>query len=185
VFGAATALGEAPAAVTTALASLSPVEGRMQAIRAPDGRVVIVDYAHTPDAVEKVLAHLRAARAPGARITTVIGCGGGGDTGRRPILAAAAAALSDRLILTSDNPRSEDPEAIVADMLAGLDHEALARTEMLADRRSAIQLACDVARPGDIVLVAGKGHERYQEIAGVRHPFDDHEVARAALGLAL
>jgi UDP-N-acetylmuramoyl-L-alanyl-D-glutamate--2,6-diaminopimelate ligase len=183
VYAAACELGQDPAEAAEVLATLGPVEGRMQPVRAADGRLAIVDYAHTPDAVEKVLRHLQAARPMGGRIITVIGCGGGGDVGRRPIMAAAAAALSDRLILTSDNPRLEDPERIVADMAGGLDREALARTETIMDRREAIEAACALARPDDILLIAGKGCERYQDIGGVRRPFDDTEVARAALGL--
>jgi UDP-N-acetylmuramoyl-L-alanyl-D-glutamate--2,6-diaminopimelate ligase len=183
VYAAACELGQDPAEAAEVLATLGPVEGRMQPIQAADGRLAIVDYAHTPDAVEKVLRHLQAARPMGGRIITVIGCGGGGDVGRRPIMAAAAAALSDRLILTSDNPRLEDPERIVADMAGGLDREALARTQTIMDRREAIEAACALARPGDTVLIAGKGCERYQDIGGVRRPFDDTEVARAALGL--
>ncbi len=183
VYAAACELGQDPARVATVLSTLGPVEGRMQPIRAPDGRLAIVDYAHSPDAVEKVLGHIRASRPTGARIVTVIGCGGGGDVGRRPIMAAAAAALSDRLILTSDNPRFEDPERIVSDMAAGLDREALERTETVMDRREAIEHACAQARPNDIVLIAGKGCERYQDVAGVKRPFDDTAVASAALGL--
>ena len=183
VYAAARELGLDPAGVAEVLAGLAPIEGRMQSIEAADGRLAVVDYAHSPDAVEKVLDHLRSARPAGARVLTVIGCGGGGDVGRRPIMAAVAAALSDRLILTMDNPRLEDPDKIVADMAAGLDREALARTQVVMDRREAIEAACALAGSGDIVLIAGKGCERYQDIGGVRTPFDDAEVARAALGL--
>jgi UDP-N-acetylmuramoyl-L-alanyl-D-glutamate--2,6-diaminopimelate ligase len=184
VYGVARELGEAPARVAEALGELQPVDGRMNAIRSADGRSAIIDYAHTPAALAAVLGHLRAVREPGAKIIVVVGCGGGGDRTNRPAIAEAAAALADRLILTSDNPRDEDPDAIIADMVSGLDGAVRARTRVIVDRRAAIETACAEARPGDVALIAGKGHERTQEIGGVSLPFDDAEVARAALGLS-
>jgi UDP-N-acetylmuramyl tripeptide synthase len=139
---------------------------------------VVVDYAHTPDALEKALAALRPAVAAGHRLTCVFGCGGDRDAGKRPLMGEVAARLADRVIVTSDNPRGEDPRAIIDQVLAGT---ARARAEAIADRQVAIFEAVHQAGPGDIVLLAGKGHETYQEIAGVRHPFRDAEVALAAL----
>ena len=165
--------GEALAAV----ARLAPVPGRLERVGAGRGPLVVVDYAHTPDALEKAIEALRPAVAAGHRLSCVFGCGGDRDPGKRPIMGEAAARLADHVIVTSDNPRGEDPRAIVDQVLAG----AGPGVEAILDRQVAIFTAVHQARPGDIVLVAGKGHETYQEIAGVRHPFSDREVAIAAL----
>jgi UDP-N-acetylmuramyl tripeptide synthase len=139
--------------------------------------LVVIDYAHTPDALEKALEALRPAVAAGHRLFCVFGCGGDRDPGKRPLMGATAARLADRVVVTSDNPRSEAPGAIIAQVLEGIPGEA----EAIEDRQVAIFSAVHHARPGDVVLLAGKGHETYQEIAGMRHPFDDRDVARAAL----
>lgn len=178
VYGACRLLGWADEEVLTRVSRLVPVAGRFQAVRSPKGVVAIVDYAHTPDAVVNVLEAIKEV-GPG-RIITVVGCGGNRDAGKRPIMAAEAARRSDRVILTSDNPRDEEPEAILADMEAGLDAEARSRALVIADRRNAIRTAAALAEPGDVILIAGKGHEDYQEIKGVKHHFDDREEIAAA-----
>jgi len=161
-----------------ALSQLQPVTGRLERVAAPGAPLVVVDYAHTPDALEKALAALRPSVAKGARLICVFGCGGDRDAGKRPIMGEVAARLADHVIVTSDNPRSESPAAIISQVMAGA---AQAGAEAIEDRQVAIFSAVHHARAGDVVLVAGKGHETYQEIAGVRHPFSDREVARAAL----
>jgi UDP-N-acetylmuramoyl-L-alanyl-D-glutamate--2,6-diaminopimelate ligase len=159
-----------------AIATLAPVPGRLEKVGGGSMPLVVVDYAHTPDALEKALEALRPAVAAGHRLFCVFGCGGDRDPGKRPLMGAAAARLADHVVVTSDNPRSEEPAAIIQQVMAGA-HGA----EAIEDRQVAIFTAVHHATPGDVVLVAGKGHETYQEIAGVRHPFDDREVARAAL----
>ncbi|MDH5822383.1 UDP-N-acetylmuramoyl-L-alanyl-D-glutamate--2,6-diaminopimelate ligase [Luteimonas sp. RD2P54] len=177
VAGTLYALGEAPDAIAGVLSRLQPVAGRMNRLGGGGRPLVVVDYAHTPDALEQALASLRA-HARG-RIVCVFGCGGERDRGKRPQMAAIAEAGADAVIVTDDNPRREDGDAIVADILAGFADRAAVAVQR--DRRRAIDRAIGEAGPGDIVLVAGKGHEPYQEIAGVRHPFDDTEAAAAAL----
>ena len=173
------ALGNAPALVAETLSQLSPVDGRMNRLGGGGGLpLVVVDYAHTPDALEQALASLRA--HAGRRLVCVFGCGGERDTGKRPQMAQAAERLADVVIVTDDNPRNEDGEAIVADILRGFADAS--RVQVQRDRAAAIRQAIFMAGPDDVVLVAGKGHEPYQEIAGVRHPFEDAAVARAALG---
>jgi UDP-N-acetylmuramoyl-L-alanyl-D-glutamate--2,6-diaminopimelate ligase len=172
-------LGLSFAAIRDALAVLEPVNGRMNRLGGQNARpLVVVDYAHTPDALEQALTSLRA-HAHG-RLICVFGCGGERDAGKRPEMGAIAEALADLVIVTDDNPRGEDGDTIVAAIVAGLAHPERATIER--DRGAAIALAIREARAGDVVLIAGKGHEPYQEIAGVRHPFDDLAVARAALG---
>ncbi len=161
-----------------AVGKLSPVPGRLERLGGGSFPLVVVDYAHTPDALEKALAALRPVVAAGHRLLCVFGCGGERDPGKRPIMGEAAARLADHVIVTSDNPRGEDAEAIIAAVMAGIPGGG---AESIVDRQVAIFTAIHNARPGDIVLVAGKGHETYQEIAGVRHPFRDAEVAVAAL----
>jgi UDP-N-acetylmuramoyl-L-alanyl-D-glutamate--2,6-diaminopimelate ligase len=159
-----------------AIASLDPVPGRLEKVGGGSMPLVVVDYAHTPDALEKALEALRPAVAAGHRLSCVFGCGGDRDPGKRPLMGAVATRLADHVVVTSDNPRSEEPAVIIGQVMAG------ARgAEAIEDRQVAIFDAVHHATPGDVVLVAGKGHETYQEIAGVRHPFDDREVARAAL----
>ncbi|MDE5876789.1 MAG: UDP-N-acetylmuramoyl-L-alanyl-D-glutamate--2,6-diaminopimelate ligase [Muribaculaceae bacterium] len=176
VYGAAILTGFNPEEVLVNMSRLVPVSGRFQTMRSPEGVTAIVDYAHTPDALVNVLDTIRKIVGPEGRITTVVGAGGNRDHGKRPMMAREAACRSDFLILTSDNPRDEDPEAIIADMRNGLSREELGRTLCITDRTEAIHKAMQQSRPGDVVLVAGKGHETYQEIKGVRHHFDDREV---------
>ena len=175
VYGAAVLLGFAPEEVLVKTSLLVPVSGRFQTFRSPLGYTAVVDYAHTPDALVNVLDTLREVSGEG-HVITVCGCGGNRDKGKRPIMAHEAAMRSDQLILTSDNPRDEDPAAILLDMESGLERGELSRVLKIADRREAIRTACRLARKGDVVLVAGKGHETYQEIKGVKHHFDDREV---------
>lgn len=176
VFGASILLGWPLEDVLRNMSLLVPVAGRFQTARSPRGYVAVVDYAHTPDAVVNVLNAIREVVGEKANVITVVGAGGNRDHGKRPIMATEAARLSDRVILTSDNPRFEDPAAIIRDMEAGLDASQRPRTLSITDRREAIRTACALAAPGDVVLVAGKGHEDYQEIQGVKHHFDDREV---------
>ena len=154
---------------------LIPVAGRFQTVYSPAGYVAVVDYAHTPDALTNVLTTLRDVLGTQGRIITVVGAGGNRDKGKRPIMAQEAAKWSDEVVLTSDNPRNENPEDILADMVAGLDAQALKHTLTITDRRQAIRTAVRLAQAGDVILVAGKGHEDYQEIQGVKHHFDDRE----------
>ena len=144
-------------------------------MRSPRGYTAIVDYAHTPDALVNVLDTIREVVGTNGNIITVCGCGGDRDRGKRPIMAREAAVRSDRVVLTSDNPRTEDPDAILREMETGLPEDARPRTLIITDRRQAIRTACQLAQPGDVVLVAGKGHEDYQEINHVKHHFDDRE----------
>ena len=181
VYGAALLSGLDPEETLIDMSRLVPVAGRFQTFRSPSGVTAIVDYAHTPDALVNVLDTIREIVGTSGRITTVVGAGGDRDHGKRPIMAQEAACRSDRLVLTSDNPRTEDPAAIIADMKAGLSESELRRTLVIADRRDAIRTAIMTAGPGEVVLVAGKGHETYQEINGVRHHFDDREEVAQAM----
>lgn len=178
IFGAALCLGFEQMEVLRVLSSLHPVNGRFETIRSPKGWTAIVDYAHTPDAVDNVIQTINEIRKPGSRLITVVGCGGNRDKGKRPMMAAIAKRGSDQLILTSDNPRDEQPADILRDMAEGLTDEELHQTLIIEDREAAIQTACMLAQAGDVILVAGKGHEDYQIIRGVKHHFDDHEVIR-------
>ena len=175
VFGAAVLLGQKPEQVLIGLSTLHPVAGRFEAIRSPQGYTAIVDYAHTPDALVNVLNAIHGVLEGRGKVITVVGAGGNRDKGKRPMMAKEAARLSDRLIITSDNPRFEEPQAIIDDMLGGLNAEDRQKTLSIVDRREAIRTACMLAQRGDVVLVAGKGHEDYQEIKGVKHHFDDRE----------
>lgn len=175
VYGASILLGFPQEEVLVNMSRLVPVAGRFQTFRGPSGVTAIVDYAHTPDALVNVLDTIRDVIGANGHITTVVGAGGNRDHGKRPMMALEAACRSDRLILTSDNPRDEEPEAIIAEMKAGLSKQEEARTLCIADRREAIKTALALATPGSVVLVAGKGHEPYQEVKGVRHHFDDRE----------
>lgn len=178
VFGAAVLLGKKEEDVLLALSTLHPVAGRFDALRSPSGYTAIVDYAHTPDALVNVLNAIHEVLEGKGKVITVVGAGGNRDKGKRPIMAKESARLSDRVVITSDNPRFEEPQDIINDMMAGLDIEDRKKTLSIADRREAIRTACMMAEPGDVVLVAGKGHENYQEIKGVKHHFDDKEVIR-------
>ena len=183
VYGASIMLGWDKEEVLRRMSLLVPVAGRFQTIHSPAGVTAIVDYAHTPDAVVNVLEAIREVIGTTGNIITVVGAGGNRDKGKRPIMAREAALRSDRLILTSDNPRFEEPADILDDMRAGVsDPELAARTLVNADRREAIRMAAALARKGDVILIAGKGHEDYQEIKGVKHHFDDREEVREAIG---
>ena len=175
VYGAACLLGENPEKVLIALSRLVPVSGRFQTLHAPQKYTAIIDYAHTPDALTNVLTSIREVVGRRGHVITVVGAGGNRDKGKRPLMAQEAAKWSDKVILTSDNPRYEKPQDILDDMLAGLDAAQRRRTLVIADRREAIRAATQLAQPGDVVLVAGKGHEDYQEIEGVKHHFNDRE----------
>ena len=176
VFGASILLGWPLEQVLINMSRLVPVAGRFQAIHSPNGVTAIVDYAHTPDAVVNVLQAIKEVIGNRGSIITVVGAGGNRDKGKRPIMAKEASLRSDRLILTSDNPRDENPDDILRDMEAGLDVEGRKKTLSIVDRREAIKTAIALAQPGDVILIAGKGHETYQEIHGVKHHFDDREV---------
>lgn len=176
VYAVARELGMDQLDVLTNMSLLGSVEGRFQYIRSKNELTGIIDYAHTPDALKNVLATIQEIRTGNEQIITVVGCGGDRDRGKRPLMARIAADLSDRVILTSDNPRSEDPEAILTEMKVGLDPVQASKTFSITDRREAIRMATSIAQKGDIILVAGKGHEKYQEIKGERLPFDDMEV---------
>lgn len=175
VYATAILLGLDKMTVLTALSALHPVEGRFDYITSPRKVVGVIDYAHTPDALQNVLSTLHDISS-GGRIITVVGCGGDRDAAKRPVMARIACELSDKVIITSDNPRSEDPGSIIRQMEQGVDVQHARKTLSIADRREAIKAAVALSEPGDIILVAGKGHEKYQEVNGVRHPFDDKQV---------
>lgn len=178
VYGAAIMLGKAPEDVLVILSTLKSVNGRLDPIRSPKGYTAIVDYAHTPDALENVLNAIHEVLNGQGQIITVCGAGGNRDKGKRPLMAQEAVRQSDRVIITSDNPRFEEPQDIINDMLAGLDNKQMKKVISIVDRREAIRTACMMAKKGDVILIAGKGHEDYQDIKGVKHHFDDHEVVR-------
>ena len=180
VYGASILSGFDPEEVIVNMSRLVPVAGRFQPFLSPDGVAAIVDYAHTPDALVNVLDTIREIVGPEGEIITVVGAGGNRDHGKRPMMAQEAACRSDLLILTSDNPRDENPEDIINDMKAGLNNDELKRTECVTDRREAIRHAISSDKPGCVVLIAGKGHETYQEVCGVRHHFDDREEVKDA-----
>ncbi len=184
VYGTAVMLGKKSEDILVALSTLKSVNGRLEPIHSPEGFTAIVDYAHTPDALENVLGAIHdVLEGKGGKVITVCGAGGHRDKGKRPLMAQEAVRQSDKVILTSDNPRDEDPQAIIDDMMAGLDDAQKKRVLCLCDRREAIRAACMMAEKGDVILVAGKGHEDYQEINGVKHHFDDHEVIREIFGI--
>lgn len=178
VYSASILLGFDKTEVLTVLSTLGAVDGRFQCLRSKSGKTAIVDYAHTPDAIENVLNTIKEITDGNHQIITVTGAGGNRDKTKRPLMAAIAVELSDKLILTSDNPRNEKPEDIIADMKAGVPAEMAKKTLAVTDRTEAIRTACMLAQPGDVVLVAGKGHETYQEVNGVKHHFDDREVIK-------
>ena len=184
VYGTAIMLGKKAEDILVALSTLKNVNGRLEPIASPEGYTAIVDYAHTPDALENVLMAIHEVLdGKGGNVFTVCGAGGNRDKGKRPLMALEAVKRSDKVILTSDNPRNEDPQAIIEDMLAGLDTTQKKKVLSITDRKEAIRTACMMAQKGDVVLIAGKGHETYQEINGVKHHFDDHEVVREIFGL--
>jgi len=178
VFGTAVLLGQDEIEVLRIISSLHSVSGRFETLHSPAGYTAIVDYAHTPDALTNVIDTINQILQGNGRLITVVGCGGNRDKGKRPMMAREAVNGSWKAILTSDNPRFEEPQDILNDMLAGLDVVDKAKSLTIVDRREAIRTACALAQPGDVVLVAGKGHEDYQIIQGVKHHFDDKEVVR-------
>ena len=178
VYGAAVLLGEKPEDVLLVMSTLKSVSGRLEPIHSPEGFTAVVDYAHTPDALENVLRAIHEVLNGKGQVITVCGAGGNRDKGKRPIMAQEAVKQSDKVIITSDNPRDEEPQDIINDMLAGLDKQQLKKVVSIVDRREAIRTACMMAQKGDVILIAGKGHEDYQEIRGVKHHFDDREVVR-------
>ena len=175
VYGAALMLGKQADDVLVVMSTLHSVSGRLQPVKSPEGYTAIVDYAHTPDALENVLNAIHEVLDGKGKVITVCGAGGNRDKGKRPLMAREAVRQSDRVIITSDNPRFEEPQAIIDDMLAGLTPQQRRKVVSVVDRREAIRTACLMASKGDVVLVAGKGHEDYQEICGVKHHFDDRE----------
>ena len=177
VYGAAVLAGKNPEEVSVLLSTLTPVPGRLETFRSPKGYTAIVDYAHTPDALTNVLTAIGEVLRDG-QIITVVGCGGNRDKGKRPIMAKEAVRLSHKVIFTSDNPRNEEPEDILDDMFAGLDAGQRQQALRITDRKEAIRTACVLAKAGDVILIAGKGHEDYQEVKGVKHHFDDREVVK-------
>ena len=184
VYGTAIMLGKKAEDILVALSTLKSVNGRLEPISSPDGYTAIVDYAHTPDALENTLLAIHEVlEGKGGHVITVCGAGGNRDKGKRPLMALEAVKHSDKVILTSDNPRNEDPQSIIDDMLAGLDSAQKKKVISIVDRKEAIRTACMMAQKGDVILIAGKGHETYQEINGVKHHFDDHEVVREIFGL--
>ena len=178
VYGAAIMLGKKPEDILVILSTLKSVSGRLEPIHSPEGYTAIVDYAHTPDALENVLNTINEVLNGKGKVLTVCGAGGNRDKGKRPIMAQTAVKLSDKVIITSDNPRFEEPQDIINDMLAGLDNKQMKKVVSIVDRKEAIRTACMMAERGDVILIAGKGHEDYQEIKGVKHHFDDREIVR-------
>ena len=178
VYGAAVMLGKKPEDILLILSTLKSVNGRLEPINSPEGYTAIVDYAHTPDALENVLNAIHEVLNGKGKVITVCGAGGNRDKGKRPLMAQEAVKQSDKVIITSDNPRFEEPQDIINDMLAGLDQKQMKKVVSIVDRREAIRTACMLAEKGDVILIAGKGHEDYQEIKGVKHHFDDKEVVK-------
>ena len=176
VFGTAVLLGQDELEVLRIISTLKSVSGRFETIQAPAGFTAIVDYAHTPDALENVISTINEILQGKGKLITVVGCGGNRDKGKRPMMAREAVNGSWKAILTSDNPRNEEPMDIINDMIAGLDNEQKAKSLTIVDRREAIKTACAIAQKGDVVLVAGKGHEDYQIIGHEKHHLDDKEI---------
>lgn len=182
VYAAARMLGMQPEDILVAMSTLHSVSGRLEPIQSPDGFTAIVDYAHTPDALKNVLNAIHEVLNGKGKVITVCGAGGNRDKGKRPLMAQEAVRQSNRVIITSDNPRFEEPQDIINDMIAGLNKEQMKKVITIVDRKEAIKTACMMAQKGDVILVAGKGHENYQEIKGVKHHFDDKEVLHEIFG---
>lgn len=176
VFGISQLLGQDKIEVLTVLSKLESVEGRFEYIRSNGGVIAIVDYAHTPDALENVLKTIHNIRTKNETVFTIVGCGGDRDKAKRPVMAKIACEMSDKVILTTDNPRTEDPQVILDEMMTGVEGQHFKKTLTILDREQAIKTACAMAEKGDIILIAGKGHEKYQEVNGVRHDFDDLKI---------
>jgi UDP-N-acetylmuramoyl-L-alanyl-D-glutamate--2,6-diaminopimelate ligase len=184
VYGAAVMLGKNPEDILLIMSTLKSVAGRLEPIRSAEGVTAVVDYAHTPDALENVLNAIHEVlEGKQGKVITVCGAGGNRDKGKRPLMAQEAVKQSDRVIITSDNPRFEEPQDIINDMLAGLDQKQMKKVVSIVDRKEAIRTACMMAEKGDVILIAGKGHEDYQEIKGVKHHFDDREIVREIFGV--
>lgn len=184
VYGAAVMLGKKPEDILLVLSTLKSVAGRLEPIRSAEGVTAIVDYAHTPDALENVLNAIHEVlEGKQGKVLTVCGAGGNRDKGKRPLMAQEAVRQSDRVIITSDNPRFEEPQDIINDMLAGLNSQQMKKVVSIVDRKEAIRTACMMAQKGDVILIAGKGHEDYQEVKGVKHHFDDREIVREIFGI--
>ncbi|MEI8137899.1 MAG: cyanophycin synthetase, partial [Bacteroidota bacterium] len=181
VYAAAILLKQNKTNVLTALSNLNSVEGRFQYLKSPKGIIGIVDYAHTPDALKNVLETIKDLRTGNEQVITLVGCGGDRDSAKRPVMAAIACEYSNKVILTADNPRSEDAEEILNQMQMGINPVDMKKTLRITDRKEAIKTACSLSNPGDIILIAGKGHEKYQEIKGVKHLFDDYEILRETI----
>jgi UDP-N-acetylmuramoyl-L-alanyl-D-glutamate--2,6-diaminopimelate ligase len=181
VYAAAILLKQNKTNVLTALSNLNSVEGRFQYIKSPKGIIGIVDYAHTPDALKNVLETIKDIRTGNEQVITLVGCGGDRDAAKRPVMAAIACEYSNKVVLTSDNPRSEDPEDILNQMQKGINPADAKKTLRITDRKEAIKTACSLSNPGDIILIAGKGHEKYQEIKGVKHDFDDYAILKETI----
>ena len=181
VYAIASLLNQEQLEVLYAISKLKNVSGRFETIQGPKGSLVIVDYAHTPDALKNILKTINSIRARNEKVITVVGCGGDRDKGKRPMMAAVAAQLSDRVVFTSDNPRSEDPEKIILEMEVGVAPEDYKKTLKISDRKEAIKTACMLLEDKDVLLIAGKGHETYQEIKGVKTQFDDRQVVQEIL----
>ena len=182
VYGATVLLGQDPDEALLILSTLKSVSGRFETIRSSENYTAIVDYAHTPDALTNVLEAIHEVLDGNGRVITVVGCGGNRDKTKRPIMAREAIRLSDQVILTSDNPRFEEPQAIINDMADGLNSQQMKKTLLIVEREQAIKTACTLAKEGDVILIAGKGHEDYQDVKGVKHHFDDREVVRSIFG---
>ena len=182
VYGAARMLGKQPEDILLVMSTLHSVSGRLEPIHSPEGYTAIVDYAHTPDALENVLKAIHEVLNGKGKLITVCGAGGNRDKGKRPLMAQEAVKQSDKVIITSDNPRFEEPQDIINDMLDGLNAQQLKKVISIVDRKEAIRTACMMAQKGDVILVAGKGHETYQEIKGVKHHFDDKEILNNIFG---
>lgn len=178
VYGAACMLGKKPEDILLQLSVLKPVSGRFDSMRSPNGYTAIIDYAHTPDALVNVLNAIHDVLKGRGKVITVVGAGGNRDKGKRPLMAQESVKQSDKVIITSDNPRFEEPQDIINDMLAGLNKEEMKKVLAITDRKEAIRTACMLASAGDVILIAGKGHENYQDIKGVKYHFDDKEVVR-------
>ena len=182
VYGAARMLGKQPEDILLVMSMLHSVSGRLEPIHSPESYTAIVDYAHTPDALENVLKAIHEVLNGKGKLITVCGDGGKRDKGKRPLMAQEAVKQSDKVIITSDNPRFEEPQDIINDMLDGLNAQQLKKVISIVDRKEAIRTACMMAQKGDVILVAGKGHETYQEIKGVKHHFDDKEILNNIFG---
>ena len=181
IYGTAIELGLDSLETLRLLSELESVSGRFQYIVSTTNITAIVDYAHTPDALENVLKTINDIRNKNEQLITVVGCGGNRDKTKRPIMASIASELSDKVVLTSDNPRNEDPDAIIAEMEQGIAAQNYKKVLSITDRRQAIKTACQLAQPNDIIIIAGKGHETYQEIKGVRSDFDDMKIVKEIL----